>query len=405
MNPTSSAEERRALGFRLGRLLGVEVRLDWSLLLIFALIAFNLAVGLFPLWHPTWSGLARWGTALAAATLFLASVLAHELSHALAGRALGTPVHGITLFLFGGMTRLSGEPRSPGRELIIAGVGPVVSLAIGVAASVAGYALVGSSRATAQDFDLVMREAGPVATLLVWLGPVNIALGVFNLLPGFPLDGGRVLRALFWIATKDFVKATRWAAVGGQVFAALLVGFGVINALSGNIGQGLWLMLIGWFLGSAARSTWMHVLVKHSLRDLPVASVMRAHFDRVSPDLSVAALVRDHLMATEQRAWPVVRDGKLEGLVVWNDVRRVPQSLWEQTPIAVVMTPRTRLATVFEGDRAEVALDLMAQHDIDQLPVLRGDALTGVVRRADLLKWIALHDDRHHHGPLAPLSR
>ncbi len=406
MDAAHTAEERRTPGIRLGRILGVEVRLDWSLFLIFALIVFNLGAGLFPVWHPTWPRIVSWATALAAATLFLISVLVHELSHALVGRALGSPPHGITLFLFGGMARLHGEPRSPGAEFLISIVGPVVSLVIGVGASVLGYTMIGAGRASPDDIELIMRESGPIATLLVWLGPVNIALAVFNLLPGFPLDGGRVLRSIFWAVTRDFVKATRWASIGGQLFAALLVGFGIINLLSGRIGQGLWLMLIGWFLGSAARQSWFQVIARQSLADLQLKTVMRTRFDRVAPELSVGQLVRDHLMTTDQRAWPVEADGQLRGLVVWNDVRRVPQNLWEVTPVSVIMTGREKLAALREDETAEAALELMTQHDIDQVPVMRGDELVGVVRRADLLKWIALRPDDNHRGPrqLTPLQ-
>ena len=405
MEATHTAEDVRAPGFRLGRLFGVELRLDWSLLLIFALIVFNLGAGLFPAWHPDWPRAVSWLTATAAAALFLVSILVHELSHALAGRAMGTPVHGITLFLFGGMARMCGEPRSPGAEFVIAIVGPLTSLVIGVGASIAGYAMLGAGMAGPDDLDLIMREAGPVSTLLVWLGPVNVALALFNLLPGFPLDGGRVLRSIFWASTRDFVKATRWAAMGGQLFGGLLVALGVVNALSGRVGNGLWLMLIGWFLGSAARSSLLQVLLKQSLADLPVTAVMRTRFDCIAPELSVGELVREHLLKTDQRAWPVESGGELRGLVVWNDVRRVPQHLWEATPVTVIMTPRERLAILGDDAQAEDALELMTRHDVDQVPVMKGDALAGVVRRSDLLKWLALKPHEQHKGPphLTPL--
>src|SRR5687767_9598581 len=237
-------------GVRLGTVSGIAVRVDASVALVFALIVAHLGAGFLPGQHPEWTLALTWCVALAAAVLFFASVLAHELAHAFVGRAQGIPVRGVTLFVFGGVAHLEEEPRDATGELLMAAVGPLTSLAIGVAATAAGIAWGGARGALGSDG--MLAQLGPGGTLLLWLGPVNVALALFNMLPGFPLDGGRVLRAIVWGATKDFVKATRWASWAGQGFAMLLIGLGIANLITGAPGQGLWLILIGWFLNSAA---------------------------------------------------------------------------------------------------------------------------------------------------------
>lgn len=255
---TTPPNERRGSGFRLGYIAGVEVWVDLSLLLIFALITYNLGAGLFPEWHPEWAPALSWAVALGAAVAFFASVLVHELSHALMARRYGVPARRITLFLFGGLAHLEREAPSARAELWIAAIGPITSLVIGVVASVAGARLAGEEVAAAAASEdaralaTALTHVGPLPTLLLWLGPLNITLALFNMVPGFPLDGGRVLRALLWSITKDATRATRWAARTGQAIALALVLFGALRALSGAFVGGAWLALIGWFLYRAA---------------------------------------------------------------------------------------------------------------------------------------------------------
>jgi len=399
----------RAPGIRLGRLFGVELHLDWSLFLVFALIVFNLGAGLFRYWHPDWSPALRWSTALAAGVLFFSSVLAHELSHAIVGRWLGVKIDRITLFIFGGAAHMHGEPKRPLAELLIAGVGPITSLLIGVGATALGMGLSRTFEldwADAEQAELVVSSMGPVATLLMWLGPINVVLALFNLVPGFPLDGGRVLRAIFWGLTGDFTKATRWAARGGQLVGGGLIALGALQLLAGSVGQGIWLMLIGWFLLSAARFSYQQVMLRDALHDVPISRLMRTHVAKVSPLVSVDDFVTHHLMASDQRAWPVESQGVFEGLVVWDDVRRLPQSIWASTPIREVMTARDKLVTLQAGDSSERALEVFAERDVDQIPIVDGDRLLGLVRRADLLKWYALHHgDDERPTFLRPASR
>jgi Zn-dependent protease len=338
----------RTPGFVLGRIAGIQIRIDWSLLLIFVLIAFDLGAGVFPSWHPEWSAAESWGVAIAAAVLFFASVLTHELSHALVARARGIHVPRITLFLFGGIAELGEEPRTASSELLIAIVGPLTSIAIGVLATIAAGALAGpdlslGSRDALQSAENV-RRLGPLATLLIWLGPVNVTLGVFNLVPGFPLDGGRVLRAVLWAVTRDPAKATRWAAGAGQLVAWLMMGAGVVIAFSGGGFQGIWLVLLGWFLNNAARTSAHRAIPRPQLNAPPRG---------------------DRPLATAQQ----------------------------------LMVPIDHVTVVDADTDVRTIADLLERDDVDQLPVLDHGQLVGIIRRADVIGYAAGADDA------APRSR
>lgn len=383
---------------RLGSIAGIEVYVDWSLLIIFFLIAFSLAAGVFPAWHPDWTPLLAWTTALAAAVLFFASVLAHELSHAIVGRAHGVRIGRITLFIFGGMAHMEREPPSWRAEFWMALVGPMTSLVLGF-----GFlwlaALVGGPLDVNPDKP---REAlaalGPTATLLAWLGPINILLGLFNLVPGFPLDGGRVLRALLWGATGNLRLATRWASRAGHGFALLLMGTGLAMMLGlqvpffgGGFVNGLWLAFIGWFLNSMAAMSYRQLLIDQSLGHVPVRQLMQTRFTRIEPLLRIRTLIDEHLMPSGQRAFPVVEDGQFLGMVSLSDLRKCASTAWPSTIVSEIMTPVAALVTVTPEQEASEALALLGQRDLNQLPVIENNALVGLLRREDIVKWLALH--------------
>ncbi len=386
-------------GFRVGRIFGIELVVDFSLIIIFGLITMTLGAGLIPRWHPEWSVAFSWVFAVAAAIAFFGSVLLHELSHALVGRAQGIPVKRITLFLFGGLAQMDREAASPGSELVMAAVGPLVSIALGVVATIGGALLAPTADVVLSDPQTAVRALGPAATLLLWLGPVNLMLGVFNLIPGFPLDGGRVMRAALWWATGSIETATRWASLMGRLFAWVLMGAGVmmtfgihIPVLGTGFLNGLWLLMIGWFLNNAARASFVQLMVQRALADVSVTDVMRSRVETVSPELSVAALVHDHLMNGEQHAFPVMDHGRLVGLVAMSDVRKVQPNRWANVPVSHIMTPRSELSTVEAETNANQAMLTLAQRGVDQLPVVHHGELRGLVRRQDVIKWLSLHD-------------
>lgn len=384
-------------GFTLGTIFQVKVQVDWSLLIIFALILVNLGAMTFPSWHPGWSPLLTWSLALAASILFFASILAHELSHALVARTQGIVVKRITLFLFGGLAHMEGEPSSPRAEFYMAIVGPVTSLAIGFLATFAGLSLAapGFALATAESpeaLQAALRAMGPGATLLLWLGPVNIVLGIFNVIPGFPLDGGRVFRALIWRLTGDLTKATRWAAGAGQVLGWTLIAFGAMNAFSGALAQGMWLLLIGWFLNSAARMSYEQVLYRKTLGDVSASRLMRTRLQRVGPELSLEAFTRDYLMASDQKAFPVEDDGRLVGLVAFEDVQRVPAERWSQVKVRDIMIPSDKLSSLTPDTSGDRVLNQLATSQVGQVAVVENGTLRGLIQRDDLVKWIALKE-------------
>lgn len=378
-------------GLRLGRLFGIEVYVHWSLALIFALVLFNLGLGVFPVWHPTWSPGLTWLTATGAALLFFASVLAHELSHSVVARAQGIGVDRITLFLFGGVSQMKDEPPSPKSEFLMAIVGPLTSLAIGVLAILAG-----TWGTPASPFDLlgglgeILPTMSPIRTLWLWLGPINVLLGLFNLVPGFPLDGGRVFRSALWWITGDVMKATRWAAGIGQLFGWLLIFTGFMNLFGGASAQGLWLLLIGWFLSSAAGMSYQHMLLGRTLRDVRVADLMREVVP-LEPDLSVQSFVDDYLMTGDHLAYPVVLGRQLLGLVRLKDVQKAPREKWPWTRIAEIMTPAEQLKTLDSTTTAARAAEVLSEGGGTQLPVLDGEAVVGLVEPQDIVRWITLH--------------
>ncbi|MBN1236965.1 MAG: site-2 protease family protein [Gammaproteobacteria bacterium] len=389
-----------ARGFHLGRIAGIDVYLDWSLAIIFTLVTVSLGAGGFPAWHPDWGMLTIWATAIAAAVLFLASVLTHEMSHALVGRMHGIEVPQITLFVFGGMAQMREEPHSWRPELWMAIAGPVTSLVLGGAFIALGMLLSAPPPLEGEDPQEFFAALGPVATLLFWLGPINVILGLFNLVPGFPLDGGRVLRAVLWGATGDLVRATRWASNAGRAFAWLLIGTGFAMALGVTVpifgtglAGGLWLALIGWFLNNAAVMSYRQLMLRESLADVPVSRLMQRAVRTVGPGVSVQSLVDDYVLRAEQRAFPVVEHDRMLGLVCLRDVYKLPRDEWAATTVERIMTPADAVAHVAPGDSGADAMNELSRRQVNQLPVVEGGRVAGMLRREDVLRWLSLYGD------------
>lgn len=392
---------------RIGRLFGIDLKVDSSWLFIFALVIWSLA-SLFASWHPAWSVPVRVAVALAAALAFFASILAHEMAHSLVARLYGISVRDITLHMFGGVSNIEREPAKPAAEFLIAVVGPISSVLLGIGMLIAASAVTGvltpttTGLSTASD---IAASMGPLTTLLVWLGPVNIMIGVFNLVPGFPLDGGRILRSLLWLATGNLQKATRWATTVGQfigwafIVTGLFMAFGHhVPFLGRGLVSGLWLGLIGLFLRNAASAHQAGAVVESSLAGMRVSDVMRTNGPWISADVTVRSVLGEWFMREGNEAFPVFADGRFVGLVSLEDVRKVPVEEWDARRVEGVMIGRERLETVAPHDDAFTAVKRMGS--LLQVPVVAGDTLVGMVHARDLERWLELR--RPDGGASAP---
>jgi Zn-dependent protease/CBS domain-containing protein len=381
-------------GFRVGKIFGITIRIDWSWILIFTLVTWNLGT-VFSQIHPGWGARLAWSTAIVAAILFFASVLAHELAHSLVARSQGIPVRSITLFLFGGVSNIQKEPSSPWAEFVITIVGPLTSIVLGAVFFVLSGVGLGSLASSVADPFAAIRTLPPLTTLLLWLGPINILLGIFNLVPGFPLDGGRVLRSVLWGLTGNLRRATRWASYFGQLVAWLMIIAGIamifgiqVPFFGTGLISGLWLAFIGWFLQSASAQSYHQVVARDLLEGVPVSRLMRTNVPSVPQDISVSSLVHDHIMGTDEHAFPVIEDTRLLGLVTLEDVRKIARGDWERTRVSEIMTPRERLIVMAPDDEAADALEMLAQHDIRQVPVVQMNMFVGLLRRRDLVRYL-----------------
>lgn len=386
----------------LGTLFGIRVQLHWSLAIIFGMILLHLGAGVFPAWHPQWSPAVVWATALAAALIFFGSVLAHELSHSLTARLFGVPVRSITLFLFGGVANIEEDPSKPSHEGIIAAAGPVMSLAIGFGAFVLFALLNPQAAGAAEVAPMAMVEAlGPLETILLWVGPINVLLAVFNMVPAFPLDGGRVLRAILWGATDDVVKATRWAAATTQVVSWAMVAAGIAMALgfyvpllgTGLVG-GMWLAIIGWFIGRAAQASYEQLVVQQTLDQVPLDRVMRQPTAAVPARADLQTFADDYVWASDQDAFAVCIGDTFVGVVRAEVLDRIPRERWRDTAVAEVMTAAEDFPTIDSAADAQQAFKRMTQRQVTELPVIDAHGFRGLVRYADLMKWLRLHGPR-----------
>jgi Zn-dependent protease len=386
----------RESGFRLVTLFGIEIRLDFSVTFIFALIVYSLGSGLFPDWHPDWSPLTSWSTALLAGLLFFASLLAHELSHSLVARRYGIRVPRITLFLFGGMAEIESEAETPSAEFSIAIAGPIMSLALSFIFSLLAASLVGGAQLESllEDPDAGAAALTPLASACVWLSSVNLMLAIFNMIPGFPLDGGRVFRALVWRFTGDRLRATRYAAETGKWFGWLLMAFGLWNLLVLKSSGGLWLILIGWFLSHLAVASYSQTLTTGLLQPLKVSDLMRTHFERVAAATSLEDFAENWLLRSNQVLWPVYdQTGKTLGVISLADVIALDRAARSRLGVVDVMTPLEQLRALRSDDAAVDASVLLAEAGDQPLAVLQGEDVVGLIRGSDVLRWIMLHDE------------
>ena len=359
---------------RLGNIVGIEIRLDYSWFIVFALVTWSLGGHYFPMRYTGWSGTTYWALGFVTALLFFASVLVHELSHSLVARAYGTPVRSITLFIFGGAAEISEEPKRAREEFAMALVGPATSLGIGF--------LFGLLRLTVQG------TSPPLAALATWLGGINVMLAIFNLIPGFPLDGGRVLRSIIWGITGSLRRATQVASGVGRLVAFLFIFWGIWMIFGGNWANGLWIAFIGWFLENAATVSYRQVALRDLLEGHTASEVMMTDCPRVSPDVSVDELVHEYILHTSRRCFPVVDGGRVQGIVTLHHVKEVPRNRWATTTVGEAMTPFDRLKKARPDDGLFDVLQQMTEEDVNQLPVVDDGQFLGMVARDSVLAFI-----------------
>lgn len=389
---------QRGQGFRIGRLFGIDILIDWTWLIIFALITYSLGstIGMF---QPEWDAGLQWGVATISALLFFGSVLAHELAHSLVSQVYGIGVDSITLFIFGGVARIKEEPDTPMGEFLMAVVGPATSLVVG-GLLLLGAGTIGGPFTAVSDPGEIIPQLGPIQLIALWVGSINVVLGLFNLLPGFPLDGGRVLRSILWAITGNLRSATRSATRVGQGLGWLMIVGGVSMVFGVNIPffgtglvGGLWLAFIGWYLNNASAQSYQRVVVQDILKGVPINRIMRRNPPTVSPSETVESLVYERIMGTDDHAFPVVENDELAGIVTLTDVRSLPRERWAVTRVRDIMTPNVECAVITPDEDAAEAMDRLVECDVRELPVMEEGRLSGVVRRRDLLQWLRLHGE------------
>src|SRR6266480_6903351 len=362
--------------FRIGKIAGIDIDIHVSWIIILVLLTVSLATGWFPPLYPGWSITTYWLIAFLSSLLLFVSVLLHELAHSLVARRRGLSVHSITLFIFGGVSNIEQEPTSPGIEFQMAFVGPIVSLLI------AGIAYL---------LSLPLRGVNsPITAILTYLAVTNVLLGIFNLIPGFPLDGGRVLRSIIWKVTGSLQKATRAAAIIGQVIAFLFILWGIWQFFGGNVLNGFWIGFIGWFLLVSAQSANSQVMLQSVFRGVTVGEVMNRAPIMVPADISLQKLVDDYFLRYGIRSALVTQDDQLVGLITLSDIRHVPREQWGQVPVSRVMIPLNRLHVVAPQQSLNDVLPLMVSRDVNQLPVMQDGCVVGVLSRDAIMRYLEI---------------
>ena len=369
---------------KLGRVFGIRIGLHYSWIIIATLIVFSLSEQFHSV-HRDWAPGVVWGTAILTALLFFVCIVLHELGHSVVAQSRGIRVPSIVLFALGGVSQMERESPDAKTEFWMALAGPLVSFVLGIVCLGLAHSMgwVGPSSPA----------GSPLVAMLAWLGYINLTLGLFNLIPAYPLDGGRVFRAAAWWGTHSIERATRIASTVGQVFAFLFILAGLWQFFHGRGFGGLWIAFIGWFLLDAARSSRMQVEIMHALGGVKVRDVMERNCAVVDATTNLQTLVDEHLLRTGQRCFVVVRNGNLAGLLTPADIGRVERRMWLLTTVEQAMRPLGELRVVSPEAPVMQALETMAREDINQLPVVSDGHLEGILSRAHLLEILRARAD------------
>jgi Zn-dependent protease len=367
--------------FKIGRFFGIPLEVNVTWVVIFGLVAASLAFGTFPS-DPAFSG---WGSAgyilagIITALAFFASIVLHELSHSVVAQAGGVKIERVTLFMFGGVSQMSEEPKTPGAEFLMAVAGPAASLLLGGAFFIAQVAT---------------RAAGAPSWIwgpLGYLAQINLVIAAFNLLPGFPLDGGRVLRSIIWAASHDLLKATRWAARAGQVIGYSMVALGLFGLLRGTFAF-IWLGLIGWFIATLAGGAYRQKLVQSRLAEVPVSAAMSPSPVTAPGEISLEQLAHDFFLGGRHTRYPVLLDGQIVGLVSLSRVKAIPRDEWPHIRVVDASITDIEALTIQADAPLESALARLAGDAPGALLVAAEGRLVGILTRADIMSRIQLDE-------------
>ena len=358
-----------ASSIRIGRLLGISIYLHLSWFIIFALITISLRTQ-FTAQHPSWSPAQHWLVGVITSLLFFGCVLFHELSHSVVAKHYKIPVASITLFVFGGLARITGEPSSAKQEFNIAIAGPISSFFLA-----AMFYFIGQHSG---NFEMVGATSR-------WLAEINFLLAAFNLAPGFPLDGGRVLRAIAWRITDNFSKATRIATRTGQLFAYLMIFAGIWIALRGNWFGGIWWVFIGWFLLSAAQESYAQMAIHNTLEGVHASDIMNKDIPTVPRDLSLESYVHE-VLQTGRRCHIVTGNGAPVGLVTFHGAQGIPRDEWSNTSIQAAMRPMDKIKWASPAEPVLSILERMQTEDVNQMPVIEEGRVVGMIARDSILR-------------------
>lgn len=367
-------------GVLIAKIWDIPIRLHLSWFIIFFLVAWSLAIGYFPQEYPQLSAPVYWLLGAFTSLLFGASVLAHELGHSFVALRYKVPVRSVTLFIFGGIAQIEQEPKTPKAEFWIAIAGPLTSLALGLFFGALW---------------LLDRQIPVLSAPSVWLARINLVLAFFNLIPGFPLDGGRVLRSIVWRFNNDLKKATRIAATAGQVVAFGFIAFGVYTIFTGNFFNGLWLAFIGWFLQNAAASAISQSTIQESLRGVPVSQVMLRNLRSIPWHTKLDCVVEEQVIPFGSRIFLVTDNSgtALRGMLTLRSVTAVPRERWPELSAEDVMIPRADFVAVQPDMELIDAMRIMDDAKVNQVPVMENDEVIGILSREEVVHYIRLRSE------------